>query len=599
MSSLAASSGPKDQKSVKGRSTRRLAAILLMDVAGYSSLVSRDEAGTLAALKGHLNELIRPQIAFHEGRVVKTTGDGLLADFASAVQAVLCGLKIQSEMVDRNQGTPEDRQIQFRIGINLGEVVFEDDDVFGDGVNIAARLQTLAEPNGICLADDVYRHVKGKVPADFQYLGFRSLKGVRERLRVFRAVPTSDKSRERQAQPAEITRSLSPVPWVAVLPFENLSGDPEQSYFSDGITNDLITDLSKFPDLGVVASHSVFTYKNRPTKIEQVAQELGVRYVVEGSVQRSGDSVRINVQLVDAASEIHLWSERFKRPLKDLFNIYDEIINRLVASLVARVEMSERERALSKPTESLEAYDHCLRGRELWYCWEKEANQRAQAHFRQAISLDPAFAQAYRNLSYVLIQSCLSGWLNEPATAIAEARTLAERAVALGPADYENYGQLGFASLYRRDFHRSLASYEKALELNPNSADLLAEMADALTHMGRTKEGLAMVARAKALNPFYPDWYDWILGIAELHDGRYEEALSALSRVGNSCNFLRCDLIATYMRLDRLGEARTIVRAILEEQPTYRLATETLRPFKDKDVLQRFVTDLRLAGLPD
>jgi adenylate cyclase len=599
MSSHAASSSTGGEKPAgKMAATRRLAAILLMDVAGYSGLVSRDEAGTLTALKRHFNELVRPQITGHEGRVVKTTGDGLLAEFSSAVQAVLCALKIQDEMARRNLDTSADRQVQFRIGINLGEVIFEDDDIFGDGVNIAARLENLAEPNGICLSDDVYRHVKGKVPADFQYLGFRSLKGVNERIRVFRAAMTG-RSPEGPSQSQEITRSQSPVPWVAVLPFDNLSGDPEQSYFSDGITNDLITDLSKFSEIAVIASHSMFTYKNKPTKIEKVAADLGVRYVVEGSVQRSADTVRINVQLIDAASETHLWSERYKRRLNGLFEIYDEIIDRLVSSLVARVEMSERERALRKPTENLEAYDHCLRGRELWYRWDKDSNERAQSHFRQAINLDPGFAQPYRGLSYVLIQSCLSGWIDQPAAAIAEARALAEKAVALSPADFENYSQLGFASLYCRDFGRSLASYEKALELNPNSADLLAEMADALIHVGKTKEGIAKVVQAKELNRFYPDWYDWVIGIGAFHDGRYEDALDALSRVGNSCTSLRCDLVATYVRLARLDEARALVRAILEEQPAYRLATETLRPFKDPSVSRKFVADLRLAGLPD
>jgi len=599
MSSIAASTAAESRPGGDGSATRRLAAILLMDVAGYSRLISEDEAGTLAAYKSHLKELIRPEIARHDGRVVKTTGDGLLADFASAVQAVTCALTLQSEMERRNAATPEQRRIRFRIGINLAEVLFEDGDVFGDGVNVAARLENLAEAGGICLSDDVYRHVRGKVSGAFEPLGPQVLKGIGEPIRVYRSIVASAQGAAPLRQSPEVARSLSQIPWVAVLPFDNLSGDPEQGYFSDGITNDLITDLSKFSELAVIASHSVFTYKGKAARIDAVARELGVRYVVEGSVQRSGQHVRINVQLIDATSSVHLWSERYKRPLSALFSLYDEIIDRLVATLVARMEMSERERALRKPTDSLEAYDHCLRGKELWYRWEREANLAAQDHFRQAMALDPNFAQAYRNLSYVLIQACCSGWVDNPDAVLRQARGLAEQAVALGPADFENYGQLGFAALYCHDFDRSLVNYRKAIELNPNSPDLLADMADALIHVGKTAEGVAMIEQARQLNPLCSDWYDWVLGIAAFFDGRYEEALDAFRRVGNTSSFLRCDLVATYVRLNRMEEARAVVRDILADQPDFRIGRSTLTPFKDPQVLQRFVADLRQAGLPD
>jgi TolB-like protein/class 3 adenylate cyclase/Flp pilus assembly protein TadD len=577
--------------------TRRLAAILLMDVAGYSRLVSEDEAGTLAAFKSHLKELIRPEITRHDGRVVKTTGDGLLAEFGSAVQAVTCAILIQRGMDGRNGGIPEDRQLCFRVGVNLAEVVFEDGDVFGEGVNVAARLENLAEAGGICLSEDVFRHVRGKVEAEFEALGPKRLKGIGEPVRVYRSL-LANKPAKPVRQSPEVARSLAQLPWVAVLPFDNLSGDPEQGYFSDGITNDLITDLSKFSELAVIASHSVFTYKGKAARIDAVARELGVRYVVEGSVQRSGQHVRVNVQLIDATSSVHLWSERYKRPLDDLFNLYDEIIDRLVATLVARMEMSERERAMRKPTDSLEAYDHCLRGKELWYRWEKDANLAAQQHFRAAMELDPNFAQAYRCLSYVMIQACCSGWMDDPAAVIREARALAEQAVALGPADFENYGQLGFAALYCHDFDRSLANYRKAVELNPNSPDLLADMADALIHVGKTDEGVAMIAQAKELNPLCSDWYDWVLGIAAFFDGRYDEALEALMRVNNQSSFLRCDLAATYVRLNRLDEAAQVAKLLLDEHPEFRISRSTLTPFKDPNVLQNFVADLQRAGLP-
>ena len=602
MSSVAAPSAVESRKPVDGASAmRRLAAILLMDVVGYSRLISEDENATLKALKGHLKELIRPEIARHDGRVVKTTGDGVLAEFSSAVQAVACALEIQRQMIERNAATPAPRRLEFRIGVNLAEVVFEDGDVFGDGVNVAARMESLATPNGVCVSDDVYRHVRGKVRSEFEDLGAQTLKGIADPIRVFRTKSATDAAttERRPAQDSSRSRSLSQIPWVAVLPFDNLSGDPEQGYFSDGITNDLITDLSKFSELAVIASHSVFTYKGKSARIDDVARELGVRYVVEGSVQRSGETVRINVQLIEATTGVHLWSDRFKRPLVDLFVLCDEIIDRLVATLVARVEMSERERALRKPIESLEAYDHCLRGRELWYLWEEGANRAAQDHFRKAIELDPSFALAYRSLSYVLIQAGCAGWAASPQQAVEEARDLAERAVALGPADFENYGQLGFACLYSRDFDRSLASYRRAVALNPNSPDLLADMADALVHVGKTAEGVAMIEQAKQLNPLASDWYDWVIGIAAFFDGRYEEALDALNRVGNSSSFLRCDLAATYVRLGRMDEARATVQDILKEQPNYRISRALLTPFKNPKVTQGFVADLKLAGLPE
>jgi TolB-like protein/class 3 adenylate cyclase/Flp pilus assembly protein TadD len=601
MSSVAASSATESRKAGDGTSaTRRLAAILLMDVAGYSRLISEDESATLKALRGHLKELIRPEIARHDGRVVKTTGDGVLAEFSSAVQAVACALEIQRQMTERNAATPTQQRLEFRIGVNLAEVVFEDGDVFGDGVNVAARLEGLANPNGVCVSDDVYRHVRGKVRSEFEDLGAQALKGIAEPMRVFRTKSLGATGMERRpTRESSRSRSLSQLPWVAVLPFDNLSGDPEQGYFSDGITNDLITDLSKFSELAVIASHSVFTYKGKSARIEDVAQELGVRYVVEGSVQRTGDTVRINVQLIEAATGVHLWSDRYKRPLVDLFTLCDEIIDRLVATLVARVEMSERERAMRKPIESLEAYDHCLRGRELWWLWEENANRAAQEHFRKAIELDPTFPLAYRSLSYVLIQAGCAGWASSAQAVVEEGRDLAERAVALGPADFENYGQLGFACLYSRDFDRSLECYRKAIALNPNSPDLLADMADALVHVGKTAEGVAMIQQAKQLNPLASDWYDWVIGIAAFFDGRYEEALDALNRVGNSSSFLRCDLAATYVRLGRMEDARATVRDILEEQPNYRLSSALLTPFKNPKVTQGFVADLKLAGLPE
>lgn len=576
---------------------RRLAAILCADVEGYSRHIFEDEVGTLAALKNHLHELIEPRVSQHGGRVFNTSGDGFLAEFRSAVDALTCAYEIQTEVARRNAAAPGMCQILFRMGLNLGEVVIEGDDLMGTGVIVAARLQAMAHAGSICLSDDVYRQVQGKVRFGFEDLGLQPLKNIVDPTHVFRVAGMTSQRGARSPRPlASLTTDR---PTLAVLPFDNLSGDADQGYFSDGITNDLITDLSRFPDMGVIASHSVFTYKGKAVEIEAVARELGVRYIVEGSVQRSGSTVRINAQLIDALENRHLWSERYERDLTDLFAIQDEIARGIAAVVVARVEISELDHALRKPTESLAAYDHYLRGKAVWYEWTPQANQQAQDHFRAAIGLDAKFARAHCALSYMLIQAALGGWTQAPAEAMQQAYALAERATNLDRMDFETHAQLGMASLYCRNFSRCIVSYEKALELNPNSSDVLAEMADALVHVGRTAEGVERIAQAKRLNPLCPDWYDWILGIAAFHDGRYEDALATLQSMHDRSNFLRSDLVAAYVRLGRMEEAKSVVAEMLKHQPDYRLSTERLRPFKDPKVLQRFITDLREAGLPD
>jgi adenylate cyclase len=573
---------------------RRLAAILCADVEAYSRHIQEDEIGTLSAIQSHFDELIEPRIGRHGGRVFNVTGEGLLAEFGSAVDALNCAVEIQTEIARRNAAMPTLRQIQFRMGLNLGEVVIEGSDLLGAGVIVASRLQAMAEAGGICLSEDMYRQVQGKVGFSFEDLGLQSLKNMARRMHLFRIADITPAASSRLPVASPPDR-----PTLAVLPFDNLSGDADQGYFSDGITNDLITDLSRFPDMGVIASHSVFTYKGRPVELEVVARELGVQYLVEGSVQRSGGRVRINAQLIDAVDSRHLWSERYERDLTDLFAIQDEIARRIAAIVVVRVERSELDHALREPTGSLLAYDHYLRGKAVWYEWTCDANRQAQDHFRTAIALDGNFARAHGALSFMLIQCALGGWTTAPQEALREAYDLAERAIALDRMDFEIHAQLGFASLYCHDFCRSIAAYEKALELNPNSSDVLAEMADALVHVGRTAEGVEKIEQAKRLNPFCPDWYDWILGIAAFHDGRYEDALAAFQSMHDRSNFLRSDLVATYVRLGRLDEARSLAAEMMKRQPNYRLATERLRPFKDPDVLQRFIADLKETGLPD
>jgi class 3 adenylate cyclase/TolB-like protein len=411
---------------------RRLAAILAADVVGFSRLMGEDEAGTLAALKTHLEELIEPTVAAHEGRVVKLMGDGVLAEFPSAVEAVRCAIEVQRAMVERNAEVPEARQIQFRIGVNLGDVISEGDDIYGDGVNVAARLEGLAEPGGICLSSTVHLQVRNKVDVGFQDLGEKDLKNIAYPVHVFGVLldgepapapqPTKAwprgpavqflgmllvvmillgggyvgwlKLQSLDTEPASVERMALPLPEkpsIAVLPFGN-------------ITNDIITDLSKFKNVFVIASNSTFTYKGKPVKVQQVAEELGVRYVLEGSVQRTSERVRINAQLIDATTGQHLWAERYDRDTQNLFAIKDEIIETIVATLTFKVDTVERERVFRKDTENLEAYDYYLRGRDTWFGWTKEANAEAGKLFEKAIELDPNYARAYGFLTWVHVK---------------------------------------------------------------------------------------------------------------------------------------------------------------------------------------------------
>ncbi|MEE9589593.1 MAG: adenylate/guanylate cyclase domain-containing protein, partial [Hyphomicrobiaceae bacterium] len=348
--------------------TRKLAAILAADVVGYSRLMGEDEAGTLAALKAHREELVEPKIAEHNGRVVKLMGDGLLAEFGSVVSAVQCAVEIQRAMAERNTDLPEGRRIDFRVGINLGDVIVEGEDIYGDGVNIAARLEGLAEPGGICVARNVFDQVKGKVDTAFEDLGERKIKNIAEPLRVYSVRPDNS---DRPARAMEDALALPQRPSIAVLPFENMSADPEQEFFADGITEDIITELSKFRSLFVIARNSSFAFKGQPTDAKEVSAKLGVRYVVEGGVRRAGNRVRVTAQLIDAVDDKHIWAERYDRDLEDIFAVQDEVTRAIVSTIEPQLGSTERQRARRKPTESLDAWE-CYQ-RSLWHLYQYTA----------------------------------------------------------------------------------------------------------------------------------------------------------------------------------------------------------------------------------
>ena len=391
---------------------RRLAAILAADVVGYSRLMGEDEAGTLERLKSLRRELVQPGITERKGRIVKLMGDGLLAEFPSVVEAVQCAADIQRSMIGREADLPNERRIKLRIGVNLGDIIVEGSDIYGEGVNVAVRLEALADPGGICISGKVYEEVRNKLPTAFEDLGEQEVKNIAEPVRVYRWTDAADQ--EPGGAGAEAALPLPDKPSIAVLPFENMSGDPEQEYLADGICEDLITALSKIRWFFVIARNSTFTYKGQAVEVTQVARELGVRYVIEGSVRKAGNRVRITAQLIDATTGRHVWAERYDRDLADIFELQDEMTQTIVAAVEPELGAAERERALSKPPENLDAWETCQRG--LWHLWrfDREDNAKAPSLLQRAQELDPGFAAAYAHEAYSHFVNVIMGWAEDP-----------------------------------------------------------------------------------------------------------------------------------------------------------------------------------------
>jgi TolB-like protein/class 3 adenylate cyclase len=453
---------------------RRLAAILAADVAGSCRLIGIDEEGTLAQLKSLRKTLFDPKVTDHRGRIVKNTGDGTLVEFASVVDAVRCAVEIQRGMAEQNIDVPQVKRIEFRIGIHVGDIIIEDADIFGDGVNIAVRLEGIAEPGGVSISDDVHRQIRGKVDITFEDLGSQSLKNIEEPMRVWRA-------RIGPSPPAMITKpptqtaqplALPDKPSIAVLPFTNMSGDPEQDYFADGMVDDIITALSHFKALFVIARNSSFTYKGRAVDVKQVGRELGVRYVLEGSVRKSANRVRITGQLVDTATGAHLWADRFDGGLGDIFDLQDQVTESVVGAIAPAVEKAEIERAKRKPTESLDAYTVYLRGLAKFYQFaNRRANEEALQLFNSAIELDPDFASAYGRAAYCYVIAKTNGWISETANEIVEVTRLAQRAVELGKDDAIALATGGYALVYVVRDLEAAGLIDRALVLNSNLAE--------------------------------------------------------------------------------------------------------------------------------
>ena len=578
---------------------RRLAAILATDVVGYSRLMEADEAGTLAALKSLRSELIDPQIAEHHGRMVKLMGDGALVEFASVVDAVACAAAIQSEMADRKDRTPADRRIELRIGVHLGDIIVEGEDIYGEGVNVAARLEGLAEPGGTCLSGDAYRQVRGKVEAKFEDLGEREVKNLTEPLRVYR-IATEGPSL-RRSQVVNRPLPLPDKPSIAVLPFINMSDDSKQEYFSDGITEDLITDLSKISALSVVSRNAVFLYKGKAVNPVDVSRELGVQYVLEGSVRRAADRVRITAQLIDPATGYHTWAERYDRDLTDIFSLQDEITEKIVAALEVKLTAVEQGQMTSRYTDNLEAYDYFLRGRAYQGGATKESTARAREMFERAIELDPNFAGAYAILSHTHFRDWRNQW-SEDLQALERAFEAAKKAVALDDSLPLARSYLASIYVFRKQYEKAIAEGKRAISLDPNFAEGYARLGQVMIVAGRPQEGIDLVEKAMRLDPYYPFNYIFFLGIAYYAMEKYDEAIAALKR----CITRNPDLMGSNLMLavihSELGqkeEAQTEVEETLRISPRASIEGQRERmPFKDPKVLDRYLDGLRKAGLP-
>jgi TolB-like protein/class 3 adenylate cyclase/Tfp pilus assembly protein PilF len=581
------------------RIERRLAAILAADVAGYSRLMGADEAGTAKALRQH-RAAIDPIVASHGGRIVKTTGDGVLLEFPSIVAAVECAMAVQKLMAERNAGIPEDRHMLFRVGINLGDVLIEGDDILGEGVNIAARLEGIAQPGGICISDIAYQQVQGKVSAQFIDVGEQQLKNIARPVRVYRLHAGEAAVGPRAALP------LPDKPSIAILPFQNMSGDQEQEYFADGIVEEIITALSRFRQLFVIARNSSFTYKGRAIDVKQVGRELGVRYVLEGSVRKAGNRVRITGQLVDALTGAHLWADRFDGSLENIFDLQDQVTNSVVGQIAPKLEEAEIERAKRKPTERLDAYDYFLRGMASFHQFTREANAEALQLFYRAIELDPDFSSAYGMAAWCYLQRKEWGWVANRTQEIAEAARLARRAAELGRNDAVALSTGGLTlSFVVGELDEGAALVDRAVALNPNFAATWLRSGWQRVYLGEPEVAIDHLARAIRLSPFDPFTAIAQNGLAHAHffADRYDDAFfwaqKAMQGRPNWRAGMRI-LAAAAALSGRSEEARQAIKRVRENDPTWRLShVRKIRLFRRPEDLDKLEDGLRKAGLPE
>ncbi len=561
-----------------------------------------DEHGTFERLKALRQGIVDPAVAGHAGRIVKLMGDGLLVEFGSAVDAVECAIAMQRGMAASHGDLPDDRRIAIRIGINLGDIIVEGRDIYGDGVNVAARIEALAEPGGIAISEDVHRQVRSKIKTSFEDLGDRQLKNIAEPVHVYQ-VPARFFTGAGPAAPVPGAPTASAdKPSVVVLPLENMSGDPEQTYFSDGLAEDLITDLSKISGLFVIARNTAFTYRGKALDLKEVCRELSVRFALEGSVRRAGNRVRITTQLIDGTSGGHVWAERYDRELTDIFAVQDEVTGEIVAALKVHLTPDERRRVESRGTESIEAYDGFLRGRQLfWQSTSRESTAQAQALFQEAIRLDSGFALAHAYLALTLALEYVNRWSADPEGSLQRAQEEVGRALALDPKEAEAHYVQGIIHLWRKDVDQAIADAEQAIALDPNFARGYGSLATALHYAGRSKEALEQLQTMARLDPQHPPNYKHFLAQAHFALGHYEEAVAALEArlaLQPHSDVSRVLLASCHGHLGRAGQARAEWAEALRHNPDYAIEERRrMLPYKNPADFEPVVEGLRKAGI--
>jgi adenylate cyclase len=582
------------------RINRKLAAILAADVVGYSRMMAADEAGTLAALKRHRETVFDPAVAAHKGRVVKLIGDGTIVEFASVIDAVNCALSVQRPAEHAPDQRASQAAIVLRIGINLGDVIMEGDDLYGDGVNIAARLEPLAEPGGICISSIVNESIGNRIDVRFQDGGDITVKNIDRPIRVWRWHPSIT---------AVPSPSIAPNPGpngagqsIAVLPFTNMSGDPEQEYFSDGISEDIITDLSKIAGLTVIARNSSFTYKGRSVDVREIGRELGVRSVLEGSIRRAGQRVRITAQLIDATSGSHLWAERYDRDLTDIFAVQDEVTTQIVGALKVTLSPAEKARLVEKEPSNIAAYDCVLRGREIMLGKDKnrETFVEAVTYFKKALELDANYSQAYASLGFAHMFDYQNRWSDDPDKSLKLAREYAQKAIDNDPNEPMAHGAAALTAIFEKDFDRAQAEVDRTLALNPSSALAHNLLGTIRSYSGRPLEAIPAIEQAMRLDPAFRPQFLHFLGIAYLLAGKYETAAAMLRQrillVPNT-DFSRAVLAATLGHLGEIAEARRVWAELMEINPKFSFSAYIGRQPMRPDDAERVVAGLAKTGL--
>jgi len=621
---------------------RKLTAILSADAVGYSRLMGDDEEATIRTLTEY-RDAITALVDQHKGRVVDSPGDNVLAEFASVVDAVRCAVETQKQIAERNADLPENRRMLFRIGVNLGDIVDEGDRIYGDGVNIAARLESLAEAGGICLSGTAFDQVKGKLDVGYKYLGEQNVKNIKEPVRMYKMLLEPDdagkiigekKSRPGQRKwtivavtamlivlvaafsiwnyyfrpPAKenAATALPEKPSIAVLPFDNLSGDSDQNYLADGITENIITALSKIPEMFVIARNSVFTYKGKPIKVQKVAEDLGIRYVLEGSIQKASNRIRITGQLIDATTGHHLWAEQYDRVLEDLFAVQDEITLAIVSSLQVKLTDGEQARLRHRSTNNLQAWSHAVKGYSFYERITKDDNAKARELFEKAVQLDPDYAWAWTMLGSIYFIDTRYGWHRPREESFKKLVECMQKSMELDPSDPDIHCLRGQYYSWQKEHDKAIAAGEKSIVLGPNNAENHAELGMFYRHAGRFEDSIRVSEKAIRLHPYYPDWYLYNLEYSYYYLGQHEKAIALAkkhielieSRGGTDTFWQHLILAQNYIRLGQDKEARYHATEALKQNPEYTFKWEREGSmYKDPALIEQQIEDLRKAGL--